>query len=257
MKRIVLFRFHKNAAICLNRISLIKKYNADVAIYGLYGGPVDDPENIQQTLKNEFISTFSIADKSDHWKWKNSDLAVRLWYENVGKDVAFDMLHLLEWDLILCDSLENIYQHIPANGIGLTGLVPLQDVASKWDWVTEEPQKSEWEYLLSVAKETFHYNQEPFASLGPGACYPKSFLEKYAKTDVPELGHDELRLPLFAQILQTPLFDTGFYRAWFDAHERRYFNCRNENIQLKTVQEELANPHGRRVFHPVRFAVDL
>ena len=45
-------------------------------------------------------------------------------------------------------------------------------------------------------------NEEPFvACLGPGYCLPREFLRRYANLDVPELGHDELRLPLFGRLL--------------------------------------------------------
>lgn len=256
MKRIVLFRFHKNVAVCQNRLSQLKKFNPDIAVYGLYGGSEDDPEGIQAALKSEFVSIYSLSGKSDEWKWEHSDLAVREWYSAIGKMLDFDMLHLLEWDLLLCDSLDKIYKNIP-NGVGLTGLVPLEAVQDGWSWTNKEPEKGEWEQLLSLAKEKFGYHDKPLASLGPGTCYSKSFLDNYSAIDVPEICHDELRLPLFTQILGVPIYDTGFVRKWFDAEDRMYFNCRNEDIQLETIQKELANPHGRRVFHPVRCTVNL
>src|SRR5437762_14214472 len=31
-----------------------------------------------------------------HWKWLNGDLALREWYQAVGRRLAFDVLHLVE-----------------------------------------------------------------------------------------------------------------------------------------------------------------
>ena len=71
-------------------------------------------------------------------------------------------------------------------------------------------------------------------------------------TQIPELGNDELRLPLFARIFGFPLADTRFYRKWFDADEKRFFNCIGRGIDPGTILSELMKPDGRRVFHPYR-----
>lgn len=106
--------------------------------------------------------------------------------------------------------------------------------------------------LLSLVRKKFGYNQRPFASLGPGSCLARKFIEKYAGIEIPELCPDELRLPLFSQILETPLYDTGFYPKWFDPAEQRFFNCMNEEISDLIIKNELKNPEGKRVFHPYR-----
>jgi hypothetical protein len=85
-----------------------------------------------------------------------------------------------------------------------------------------------------------------------GACFPKSFLARYAAIDPPDLCHDDLRLPLFAQILGYPVIDTGFRRRWDDQDEDRFFSLHAREIDLSTIGAELAKPDGRRVFHPVR-----
>lgn len=259
MKRVVLFRFHKNLAVCKNKLALIKKFNPDVPMYGLYGGPIDDPEGMQKGLKDELLDIYSFADKPDMWKWKNGDLATRLWHQHIGHRIEFDVLHSLEWDLLLWDSLDNVYKGIPPDTLGLTALVRLSEVESEWSWTRQDkPVRQEWLNLLSYAQKAYGYKEQPFASLGPGTCFPRAFLDKYVATsDIPEYCHEELRLPLFAQIFGIPLTDTGFYKKWFSAPERKYFNCRGEEVLLSTIQGELEKPDGRRVFHPVREIVEI
>jgi hypothetical protein len=81
-------------------------------------------------------------------------------------------------------------------------------------------------------------------------------LDQYAAIDPPELCHDELRLPLFAQILGFPIADTGFRRRWHDRDEDRFFNTNALEIAVSTVMTERAKPDGRRAFHPFRVAFD-
>ena len=36
MKKAILFRFYKEIDVCINRLKLIKKYNPELEIFGLY-----------------------------------------------------------------------------------------------------------------------------------------------------------------------------------------------------------------------------
>lgn len=92
-------------------------------------------------------------------------------------------------------------------------------------------------------RHEFNYNQEPFAGSPCGAVLPRAFLEKYTDISVPELCQDELRLPLFSQILGFRLYDTGFYK------EAGLFDWERE-IATAAIEKELLKPLGRRVFHP-------
>ncbi len=89
------------------------------------------------------------------------------------------------------------------------------------------------------------------ACFGPGPCLPRGFLERYSAIDVPELCHEELRWPLFAQVLGFQLADTGF-RSWHDAQADRFFNMTGRPIDASTIVAELEKPDGGRVFHPAR-----
>ena len=136
--------------------------------------------------------------------------------------------------------------------MGLTALTPLKNIAHGWNWVSKEPAKSEWLKLLKYVKKHFKYNKEPYASLGPGSCLPKKFLDKYSAIHVPALSHDESRLPLFSQILGFKLIDTGFHKKWFDKEQNKKFDCGNPEISLKIIKEELKKKNGARAFHPYR-----
>lgn len=252
MNRIILFRYHKKPLVCRDRLWQLKKFNPGIKIFGLYGGKEVEFPKYKKYLDSFLEHNYCIKNKSNYWKWKNSDLGIRLWYKNIGRKIKFDMLHIVEWDLLLLDSLNEIYKKIPKNCLGLTALNPLKNVMQKWDWTAEEPYKSEWAKLLKYAKDQFEYNKQPYASLGGGPCLPKFFLEKFSAVHVPDLCNDELRLPLFGQIFGFRLLDTGLYQKWFDPETEKFFNCHGNEIPLSLIKNELKRKGGRKSFHPFR-----
>jgi mannosyltransferase OCH1-like enzyme len=249
-KNIIIFRFHKEPRICLNRIELLKLYNPDIPIYGIYGGNEENFHEFDELLNNDLAGIYCIKDKTNEWKWKNFDLALRGWYNDYGKDIDFDVACVVEWDLLIFGSLNEIYAGINESKLGITGLTPLSSIENQWFWTTGA-RKDEYVKLIEYVRKTYNYSKTTFASLGPGLCFPKSFLADYSAIDVPELSHDEIRLPLFAQILGYSMENTGFSKDWFDTEERKYFNCDNNPVSIDIINRELqADEH--RVFHPFR-----
>lgn len=260
MKRIIVFRFHAHPTICENRVRCLKQFNPAVKIYGLFGGPEKDYRKFHKKLMPWLEHCYCIKDKTERWKWQNGDLALRMWYTEFGSTLSFDMLHLIEWDLLMLDSLDNIYKDIPINAIGLTSIVPLQEVAGRWIWAAEEPYKSELDSLLAWAHEQFGYSMKPYGAQGPGICLPRQFLEAYSSIEIPELCNDEVRISLFGQILGFTMYDTHFCNHWFPQGARQTFHCQTQTypaISPSTMKEELARPAGKRVFHPFRTIVML
>ena len=254
MQRIVLFRFHKNLRACRNHIELLRFFNPGLPVYGLYGGREWLAGHFQRGLSGLLDGFYTARGERRLWKWQNGDLLVRRWFQEVGHQIGFDMLHVVEWDLVLLDSITNLYRHIPAGGIGLTALRPLREMELVWHWTTAEPHKSEWRELLAHVRQTYGYQGEPQFCLGPGFCLPRAFLEGYARLQVPELAHDELRLPLYGQVLGHELYRTGFCPG-LPPKGMRVFNCARQPIRPQVVQAELGRADGHRAFHPVRFAL--
>jgi hypothetical protein len=256
MRQVILFRLHKKPAICRNRLLLLKKLNPDTPIYAMYGGAKTEQRTMEKTIGRYLEGFYRIPKESGKWKWLHSDLGARLWFKSVGHKVKFDRMHLIEWDLLTLKPLKQLYGNLSNNTVALTGLKPLHLVEKSWYWTTHEPYKSQWHQLLEWAKKEHRYKATPYSCLGPGASLPRTFLEHHAKINVPELVHDELRLPLFSQIFGLKLKDTGFHKRTATPGEHFYFNCHNHPISIETIKRELKKPNGRRAFHPYRAFFD-
>jgi hypothetical protein len=257
-RRIIVFRFDRHPLVCRDRVALLRRLNPDVPVYGLYGGdrPLEGAAIRaagRAMLQLDGLWTRSPGD--GHWNWQHGDLALAAWFVDIGCGLEFDVVHYLEWDLLLLASLEEVYASVPPESVGLTALTPLTEVEDRWEWLQSAEGRQAWEGLLAHARRFWGYRGVPHASWGPGPCFPRTFLSRFAELEVPELGHDELRLPLVAEALGFLLADTGLRRGWDSPAEDRVFNLRSVEIDPATMLEELAAPGGRRAFHPVRIRV--
>jgi Glycosyl transferase family 2 len=252
MKRVALLQFHKDWDVCRNRTALLRAYNPGLEVHGLFGGEAGSLQTARAALNGDLVGIYRPSLRESSWNKKNTDLAVRSWYRDVGRQIDFDLLHVIQWDLLFFDSLPRIYAEVPSEAVGLTGVIPLETIADRWPWTVNEPHRTELALLKNFASRRYGYEEAYRACLGPGYCLPRKFLDAYAVADVPELCHDEIRLPLFASILGFEIADTGLYPRWFDTFEERFFNANDDDIDERLIRSELSRPRGRRAFHPFR-----
>jgi hypothetical protein len=254
VKRAILLRFHKSPFVCRSRVGLLRALNPDVPVYGV----CDDGRLLMRLFAKSLVGLDSLyASRADaRWNWQHGDLVVAEWYRRAGAALAFDVLHLVEWDLLLAEPLSSIYASVPESSVGLTALTPISDLEQEWTWLRREENRRDWEALLAYARDDWGYDDTPYGCVGPGAVFPRAFLEAYAGIDPPSLCNDELRLPLFAQILGFPLADTRLRGPWRGEREHDFFHFRGAEIELETIRAELAKPDGARAFHPVRSRVE-
>jgi len=252
IRRAALLTFHRDWEVCRSRISLLRMLNPGVEVHGLFGGEGTDFAEAARHLDREFDTLAPCDVGTTRWRWQHTDLVIRDWYVRYGHVLAIDILHVLQWDLLLFAPLDRLYQHVPLDAMALTGITPLTAIADRWHWTRVEPHRTETPALFALARERWGFAGEPTACVGPGTALPRRFLERYAAEQIPELGHDEVRLPLFAQLFGLRLVDTGFYPEWFNAETERPFNANGAELQLDVVRAELSRTDGRRAFHPCR-----
>jgi hypothetical protein len=253
VKRAVLFRFHKAPLVCRSRVSLLRELNPGVPVYGLFGGRRLPAVLLRQLA---WLDDVYVSRGSDRWNWQHGDFALTAWYHAVGSHLDFDVLHVVEWDLLLVAPLDALYASVPAGTVGLTALTPVVELEAEWTWLRKAEPRREWETLLAIARERWGYDGEPYGCLAAGPSFPRAFLEAYAAADVPVLCNDELRVPLFAQILGFELADTRLRGPWRGEREHELFHLRAHEIELPTIRAELAKSDGARAFHPVRRRLD-
>lgn len=254
MRLAVLIQFHRDPLLVRNRARLMRALNPTVEIHGVYGGP----ERLYDTLGGPLRALLRpwVADihcirgRTAFWKRSHTDLAACDWYRDGGCRVSFDALVVLQWDLLMLAPLSQLYARVPEGAVGVTALAPLEAVRDQWPWLRYSGWRSQLESLQAHLEREYGFRGEVSASLGPGSILPRAFLEAYSGLEVPELCHDEVRLPLYARALGFDVVDNGFHGRWFDPRDERIFNADKHPIEREAVRGELARSDGRRVFHP-------
>ncbi len=236
----------------------MRRLNPDLRLYGLYGGDADSLREAAALKPAGLDDVYLVlADQPARNKWKDTDLAVAEWFRTIGRSILFDRVHVIQWDLLIFDSLDRVYPPLADDTVALTGLTPLAAVAHFWDWTVQEPLATTSSALIEAMRRRFNYRGDPFVCIGPGYSLSRDFLARYSDVDHDHaLGHDELRLPLFAEMLGFKLIDTGFYPRWRDPEVECVFNADPKEIDPERVAAELRRVGGRRVFHPCRSLFD-
>ena len=253
MKRIILFRFHGSLDVCASRLDLLHRLNPRTRMIGLWGGSCTGLEEARQRLSSRLESIWDIPVKSPLWRWQHADLSLLTWYRSEGRDIPFEVLHVVEWDLLLLASLDRIYGKKGRTGVALTGLTPLPRVPQDWYWTSVQPYATQWQQLQEHVRDRHGWHGPNFACQGPACVLSKAFLERYSHEDIPELVNEELRIPLYALALGFKV--TGLpriYREIMHPRDMEFFNCEKQPIQECAIRRELRKPWGRRVFHPYR-----
>lgn len=80
------------------------------------------------------LDALYVSRHSGPWNWKNGDLLLLDWYREAGHRLSFDVLHFLEWDLLLAEPLERLYAAVPPQAVGLTAPTPLSVIGDDWRW---------------------------------------------------------------------------------------------------------------------------
>ena len=282
MNLAILFWFYKEPEICKNRLELIRKFNPTIPIYGLYGGDVSTVEQYKVSL-GEYLDDFYVftENKDSQWKWLQGDLLLTDWYLKRGKNLTWDTVIVVQWDMLVFGEIEKLFSMLKKDEILLSGLRPIKEVEKDWMWVTEKIPEHRQQYLtfLEYVQKTYHYKLEPLGCIFLVICLPRVFLDKYATVEQPELGFLEYRIPMYAQIFGIPFCEKHPFNAWWldcDSlynHNRqpikRFVNmlrskfnsptlsASRTNVSLISIFRHLNSQTGARIFHPYQHLFPL
>lgn len=256
MKNAILFWFYKDIDICINRLELLKKYNPQTPIHGLFGGKTNEIELFNTRLHKQLDSfTACYTEKEPEWKWKYGDLLIANWYEKAGQYFDWDRIVIAQWDMLILTDITNLIDEINPNELYLSGIRPVYEVKGWWNWVKRD--KSEYDEFLNMVYDDFGKGFEPMCCQFIFVCMPKDFLEKYYKLNL-EKGFIEYRLPTLASALGFKFGECATLSCyWPNEPEQNAKNSDNISITaqtipigLKYILKQLLSSKGDRVFHP-------
>jgi hypothetical protein len=281
MKIAILFWFYKEIDICKNRLALLRQNNPNIPIYGVYGGDLSTVNDYKIQLDKLLDDFYAFPeDKDSQWKWLQGDLILTQWYRDRGKDLSWDTVVIVQWDMLVFGNIEHLFSMLKLDHILLSGLRPIKEVENDWLWVTPKIPKHREQYFnfLEYVKKNYNYQQEPMGCIFIVVCLPRIFLEAYSKIDQPELGFIEYRIPMYAQIFDIPFCENHPFQAWWVDNDPIFqsnnifqrtinlvkirlnpnpLNPTRNDISLIPIFRHLNTQSGSRVFHPYQYLFPL
>jgi hypothetical protein len=274
MKLAILFWFYKEPEICENRLEILRESNPTALIYGLYGGDLifaDQYKSILGKYLDDFY-TFS-ENKDSYWKWIQGDLMITHWYRERGKNLLWDTIIIVQWDMLVFGAIEQLFSMLRQDQILLSGLRPIAEVENDWQWVSPKVPALRQNYLefLEHVRKIYNYDQKPLGCLFIVIGLPRIFLEQYSEVEEAELGFLEYRIPIYAQIFMTPFCENHPFQAWWVDVDPAFWaknpikrawnsfylkfnpnplNPAKREISLIPIHYHLNNSAGARIFHP-------
>jgi len=258
MKPDVLFWFYKEFAVCKAHINLLKKNNPDSRVYALYGGSLEQENEARHMLEAVVDDFYTYPyEHEPRWKWLHGEQLIETWYKERGKQLEWESVFIMQWDMLVADRLDNIFSSLNAGEILLSGFRPLEEIQSWWPWgKPDNPELIEFKHYL---QQHFNYQQALYACLFIIVCLPRIFLEKYAQANVPINGFLEYKMPSLAKVFDVPICTQHSFNPWWAADpntqqappEAKTLNAVLNQVPTSVILKELAKPQGHRIFHPV------
>jgi len=258
MKVDVLFWFYKDFATCRERIQSIRMLNDGVAVFALYGGPLAEAETARSAVR-DLVDDFYVYPhaKDPLWKWRHGDRVLSAWYSERGRHLTWETIFVMQWDMLILDPLEKLFAGLQPQEILLSGFRPFHTVSPWWSW--SDPDDADVGSLRRLLREKHNYDGELFVCLFIVACLPRLFLEKYVASGCGEVGFLEYNIPTMAHVFGIPVCQHHPFEPWWaDDPATRHvgwqgktLNAVGHEIPRSAILAELADRHGKRLFHPV------
>ncbi|MFA7301717.1 MAG: hypothetical protein WC069_05380 [Candidatus Shapirobacteria bacterium] len=249
----VVFWFYKEPEICINRLELIKKYNPDIKIFGVFGGKQSE-ENLYKEKLGEYLDDFYTHPSTDsEWKWIHGDLMLLDWYKDRGINLPWNSVVIVQWDMLVFDSFEKQFPDIKKDEMFMSGLQPLDKYTEEnWEWTSPKHEfRNDFDNFLLYIKEKYGYVKSNLpCCLFILEIMPRIFFEKYLTVENKEIGMLEYKIPIYAEIFSIPIYKKDVGAQWWEDVNTKPINAEPTEIKTEYIEQELQKKNGWRIFHP-------
>lgn len=261
MNLAIIFWFYKNPEVCENRLKLLKKYNPELPIFGLYGGDKKYSSKYKKRL-SEYLDDFYLSskhNKSSDWKWINGDLVILDWYDKRGKMLKWDSVIIIQWDALVLGPIKKQFSKLKKNDFFISGIRTLDySIETRWNW-TKKGSKERKNYLAfkKLIAEEYGYTKKLLCSLFIVQIFPRIFFKKWSAIKNKKVGMLEYKIPTYAKIFNIPIYKKDLGVWWFQQRGIKReirgmtpLNARGVEISKTLIDKELKKKNGFRIFHP-------
>jgi hypothetical protein len=254
----ILYWFYKEPEVTKNHLELMRTYNPERKIYGLFGGAPNDESHYRDLLQgdlDDFWAYPGTYGEDAYTKWIHGDLMILDWYDKRGRSLEWDSIAITQWDMLVLDDVAHVTPGIKKDQVFFSGYRMLDPaIENRWLW-TKPGSKHRQDYLnfcASVVSE--HDYQLPLrCCLFIYEVLTREFFDGYLTVSDKKLGMLEYKCPTLADVLGLDIYQRDIGVFWGDPGQSvaaSPLNAITEPIANTYITSELAKPDGWRVFHP-------
>lgn len=254
----IVYWFYKEPEVTKNHLELIRKHNPNRKIYGLFGGDPSEASKYQQILGgllDDFWTYPGTYGDDSFSKWIHGDLLLLDWYDKRGRDLTWDSVAIVQWDMLLFADIQDLVPGIHKGQVFFSGYRELDEaVENRWKW-TRPDDKYRQQFLdfCKYVSEKYSHREQLKCCLFIFEILTREFFDKYLELPEKQIGMLEYKDPTLAHIFGIDIYEHDLGVYWRDQRqstEASPLNAMGVGIQKSYIEAELGNPPGWRLFHP-------
>lgn len=249
--------YYKELKLCIEQIKVLRLFNPDIQIHGVFGGN-DTHIEYYDELQTYLDSNWQHPEANSYWKWISTDIMAIDWYEAFGKNLDWDYLYLMSWDLLLIEPLSNL---IPPQAPDEIYIVPeVESFKRQRTWNNHWMGDNNGVFREFKRKLSHYFHLNP-ATIEENIqfvnsffwCCSREFIEALCPVIKNFPGMIEYRIPTLAPLL-------GFKTDTPENLKKRdylpFANTGKREIPTFTIINELEKQNPFPYYHPVYTTCD-
>lgn len=250
-KYAIVFIYHKDLHLCMDKIKMLRLFNPHVPIHGIFGGNSTDIKHYRK-MESMLDSNWQHPEPDGWWKWANLDVMVTDWYSDVGKGMRWDYLYVLFWDLQFIDSLANIIQPQAQDEVVIYPALESYYFHRAYHNTLMADYNGYFKQFRNKLRKQFDVSPTVEESIYFSNCFfmswPRAFLKALEPLHRSIPGMFEYRLPTLIPLLN---FKVILPKNIAERDHKPFCNTSKKEIPTYTIIQELERANAFPVFHPV------
>ena len=241
-KDALLYIFYGSSATCAHRVQIFRELNPDLKIYGICTAGISQKRRFQ-IVEGQCDHLWYLPDHDAKWCWYNLDKVACMWYQDIGRQLDFEKILVVDWDVLLLEPVIKWLDQVGENEVKIIDVWENKKPGENYWTSNRYPEYAAFKEKLSLSNPSGYALLNAF--LFAYACTKSSF-GKFAAQVISLPGYCEFRLPT---VMATHgLSVTNFKRPnnWGS-----FATVTGLSIPKRVIQGELSNAEGFRMFHPV------
>lgn len=238
----LLYIFYRSPTSCANRLKIYRELNPGLKIYGICTAGSASRKKFK-IVEDQCDHLWYSPEKPPKWSWYNLDKVACMWFQEIGANLDFEKILVVDWDLLLLEPVSKWLDQVGEHDVKIIDV-----------WENRNPDKNYW--TSSSYPEFASFKDKLSASHPDGYMLMNAFLFAYActKSSFARFAAQVISLPGYCEFrMPTVMVGCGLAVSNFKKPKNwsQFASVSGITIPKKVIKGELSDAEGFRMFHPV------